>query len=142
MWKMSLVGDERVVLGLDLGQRQDWTALAVVAAAWEREPVTLARGRNWGARVVYLERMRRGSAYTEVGEWVRRVLERNGRPRYGTLVVDATGVGAPVVEMLRGARLGVGLAPVTITGGGKATESTVPRVELMTRFAVGWRRGG
>ena len=66
MWKMSMAGDERVVLGLDLGQRQDWTALAAVMPAWEREPVTMARGRNWQGRVVFLERRRRGSAYAGV----------------------------------------------------------------------------
>ena len=40
MWTVSVNGSEGVVLGLDLGRRQDWTAVAVVATAWEREPVT------------------------------------------------------------------------------------------------------
>ena len=37
------------------------------------------------------------------------------------LVVDATGVGAPVVDMLRAAGLGCDISSVTITGGEKET---------------------
>ena len=48
MWTMSVNGSDRVVLGLDLGQRQDWTALAAVATAWEREPVTGQQPRQAG----------------------------------------------------------------------------------------------
>jgi hypothetical protein len=33
------------------------------------------------------------------------------------MVVDATGVGTPVIEMLRAARMGCELKPVLITGG-------------------------
>jgi hypothetical protein len=56
------------------------------------------------------------------------------------VVVDATGVGAPVVDMLRRARLGATLVPVLITGG--ETESRgggyyrVPKRDLITGLQV------
>ena len=56
------------------------------------------------------------------------------------LVVDATGLGAPVVEMLQGAGLGSRLTAVTITGGEEAHGSgekwSVPKRDLLTGVEV------
>jgi hypothetical protein len=56
------------------------------------------------------------------------------------VVVDATGVGAPVVDMLRRARLGGTLAPVLITGGETETQGAgyyrVPKRDLITGLQV------
>ena len=62
------------------------------------------------------------------------------------LVVDATGVGAPVVEMLRAARLGCEIAAVTITGGEKAKRRAgagwnVPKQDLIAGVQVLLERG-
>jgi len=61
-------------------------------------------------RVRHVERIRLGTAYPEVVGWG----ELAGRT---TMIVDATGVGTPVVDMLRRAGLGRRIAPVLITGG-------------------------
>src|SRR5580698_10126959 len=105
-------------VGLDLGQRQDYSAVAVV----EREERRLAYLAPC-MRVRHLERMPLGTPYVEV---VRRVGEIMRHPALGPwsrLVVDATGVGAPVVEMLRAARPVLRVTAVTITGGDKAQGS-------------------
>src|SRR5713101_931572 len=102
-------------VGLDLGKQQDFTAIAVV----EREEQALA----WmapvfkGLAVRYLERMPLGTPYTEIVERVRELVNHRLVSGRCWLVIDATGVGSPVVDMLRKARLGCGLTAVTITGG-------------------------
>lgn len=100
-----------------MGQRQDFSALVGV----ER----IERGPDWMGlepecvRVLYLERMPLGTPYGRVVEKARAALEGPELRGAHRLVVDATGVGAPVVEMLRGARLGCPVTAVWITGGGR-----------------------
>ena len=57
------------------------------------------------------------------------------------VVVDATGVGAPVVEMLRGARLGCEICAVTITSGDRENETpsgwNVPKQDLIAAMPMG-----
>ena len=86
-----------------------------------------------------------GRLITEV---VRRVVEvaRNGLLAGARrLVVDATGVGLPVVDMLRAARPGCEIAPVLITGG--ATQRYdgrmwhVPKVDLLAGLQGMLERG-
>src|ERR1035438_10329202 len=126
-------------VGLDLGQRQDYSAVAVV----EREERRLAYLAPC-MRVRHLERMPLGTPYVEV---VRRVSEIMGHPALASelgpgsrLVVDATGVGAPVVEMLRAARPVFRVTAVTITSGEKAQgsgeERRVPKKDLMAGLQV------
>ena len=91
--------------GLDLGQRHDPTALAVLEAAdlmaTTPDPVTWERAqvRHFGLR--HLERLPLGTPYTEVAARVRDVLLALRQAGRVTLTVDATGVGAPVVDVLR-----------------------------------------
>jgi hypothetical protein len=90
--------------------------------------------------VRYLQRIPLGTSYTRVvqrvGEVVRhRLLE--GRSR---VVVDATGVGAPVVDLLKAARLECPVTAVTITAGDRAHSSGdrwhVPKRDLLTNLLV------
>src|SRR5580704_8446364 len=124
-------------VGLDLGQKRDFSAVAVV----ER----VARNLAWISpefrhfQVRYLERMPLGTAYVRV---VNRVSEIMQHPALdgGRLVVDATGVGAPVVEMLRGVRPACRVTAVTITSGeqahGRGEEWHVPKKDLMAGLEI------
>lgn len=93
------------VLGLDLGQTTDFTALAVGELVPVKPVQVLIR---------HLERLPKQTPYPVqvaiVGEKVERVKEM-GRT---LLVVDQTGVGRAVVDSFRVARLGVPMWPVTI----------------------------
>jgi hypothetical protein len=120
-------------LGLDLGQRRDFSALAVV----EKEQRELS--------VVHLERMELGTPYPRV---VTRVCEVMRNPKMGgacKLVVDATGVGAPVVDLLRAAGMTARLTAVTITSGERATGQgerwRVPRGDLLAGLEVALEAG-
>lgn len=123
----------RYVLGLDLGLRQDSTALAVVESQ--------AR-----LRVVrYLEKLRLGTPYMQCVERVKKLVNRAPLLGCCSVVVDASGVGAPVVEMMKSANLGCELIPVVITGGESARCSDglwkVPRKELLHGLLVLLERG-
>lgn len=121
------------IIGVDLGQSSDYTALCVLECTGrETGRFTHGRGANTGRgwragevspvyehhyAVRFLERLPIGTPYpvqvARVKElWQRLKAEHNAYP---TLVVDQTGVGRPVVDMLRAAALAP--AAVTITGG-------------------------
>jgi hypothetical protein len=117
-------------IGLDLGQRQDHSAIAVVERPDLRLPWMTRRPSTLLVRRV--ERMALGTPYPRVVARVREIVHGIGEC---TLVVDGTGVGAPVVELLRSARLGCGVTAVTITGGEKESGSgaawSVPKRDLI-----------
>jgi hypothetical protein len=131
-------------IGLDLGQKQDFTAIAVVeraeVATAEIDRVTYERIRETHFGLRYLERVKLGTSYPAIVERVRQVVEGRLATERCTLVVDATGVGAPVMDMLRGARLGCAIVPVVITGGDRATQSggiwRVPKRDLVMGLQV------
>ncbi|MEO8373034.1 MAG: hypothetical protein ABI806_27865, partial [Candidatus Solibacter sp.] len=109
-------------VGLDLGQRNDPTALAVVEwREWEgtRDAVTFERRRETALSLRHVERVPLGTPYPEVVVRVARVLRSRqlGEAARRYLIVDGTGVGPPVVDLLRAERLPATLWPVTITAG-------------------------
>src|SRR5215210_417342 len=133
------------ILGLDLGQAWDYTALAVLEQTWhEIEGVPTTR-----YDVRHLERMPLGTPYPEVVKQVgQRVNALRGLDASVTLVVDQTGVGRPVVDLLRDAALPCRLVPIMITGGQTVTQTEeqhgwvkttsfhVPKRDLVSVFAV------
>jgi hypothetical protein len=131
------------IVGLDIGQRIDYSAIAVLDCVEEvtgfRDPATYEFLRHRTIALRHVERIRLGTAFASV---VDRVGEIVSHPALAgcTLVVDATGVGAPVVELLRAAKLPCRLIPAQITGG--LDESSdgvyyrVPKRDLVTGLQV------
>jgi hypothetical protein len=143
---MGLYQNRWVWIGLDLGQRRDYSAIAVLERVWEQAtPQEFLRSGvdgRWWFRVRMLERLRLDTPYPDV---VRRVKEIAGLPLIAmgrTVVVDGTGVGPPVVDMLRRAGMGCSIAPVLITGGDRPSTGlhggyeSVPRSVLLTSLQV------
>jgi hypothetical protein len=125
-------------LGLDLGQRQDHTAIAV---AQRREVLRGYEGYQFHSVAVrHVERLALGTPYPAVVDRVREILGAREMAGSCSVTVDATGVGAPVVDLLKSARLGCEICPVTITGGDKAhqhaTGWSVPKQDLMGGLQV------
>ena len=118
------------IVGLDLGQARDFTALAVL----ER---VQGEGRPAEYRVRHLERPPRGSSYPRVAARARELLE-HPELRGASLVVDATGVGRPVVDLLREHALDP--VAVTITAGdapgGSGSDLRVPKRDLVATLQV------
>ena len=105
------------IMGVDLGQTADFTAVAVLDVVG---PVDLA-GKpiigEYDYQCVYLERYPLGMPYTEMVRKIRDLLFTPELAGRCVLVVDATGVGAPVIDLLYEA----GLQPISIViHGGKA----------------------
>jgi hypothetical protein len=119
-------------IGVDLGQRRDHTAVAVLERAeveGEWDAVWYRRRREERRSLRHLERVALGTPYPEIVERVR------GLAQSPWLAGRST-----VVDMLRRARLGATLVPVPITGG--ETESRgagyyrVPKQDLITGLQV------
>jgi hypothetical protein len=90
-----------VTVGVDIGQRRDPTAIAVV----EQEH----RGSETHHMVRHIERLPLGTTYPVVAERVAAVVggvHAVTSEESPTLYVDATGVGTPIVDVLRVAGIG------------------------------------
>lgn len=116
-------------IGLDLGQTQDYTALAVL------ERTGVAAQAQYSVR--HLQRFPLGTPYTAIVPAVARLASDPSLSGNVTLVVDQTGVGRPLVEMLMREPGIPSLVPVTITGGHAVTIAAdgsrhVPKKELVT----------
>jgi hypothetical protein len=108
-------------VGLDLGQVSDPTAIAVLERHripqldLGRVPAEIPYRDKWVVR--YAERLSLRTEYPAVIEHMRRLLHTSPLSGNSRLIVDYTGVGRPVYDLLRRARLSpVG---VTITAGDK-----------------------
>jgi hypothetical protein len=97
-------------------------------------------------RLRYLERIPLGTPYPEVVERVVAVTRSRQLAGRCHLAVDGTGVGRPVVDLLRRAKPEAVLQPVTITGGQTETMDQgfyrVPKRDLIVGLQVLLQRGG
>lgn len=119
-----------VYFGLDLGKIGDPAAFVGVERIEHRR--AFMRTALDRIQVRYAERVPLGTPYPKIVERVKEIVTCNEFHGRCTLTVDATGLGAPVVDMLRAARLGCELTPVVITGGERgAGNGNVPKRNLM-----------
>ena len=140
-------------IGLDLGQTRNYTAMAVIERRWHQATVNEfiqsgSRGYNgeYRYRVVGLDRCSLGTPYPAVVDWVKARLREYPTANIQSLVVDATGVGSAVVDLLKRAKLGINLIGTVVTGNqavpvgaGNSTAAgyyTVSRTELLTGLQV------
>ena len=140
-------------LGLDLGQKRSYTAIAVVertvdreerrcALTWEMEWHELSPPR---VAVRHLERIGLGTSYVDVVDRVRELVWSDALRGKTKLVVDATGAGAPVVDLFRKDEelkracelLAVTITSGTVAGRGpKKGDWQVPKQDLMTGLVL------
>lgn len=148
-------------IGLDLGQSNDFTALAIVEMV-EGE----ASGPSFRAGTLHnkkhsphmhlrhLERYPLRTPYPEIADNVATLLKSedlltyttddflNSVTHYPELVIDATGVGAPVADLLR--QRGLTFRSVIITGGDKvhgSRRARVPKRDLVSALEVSLQTG-
>jgi len=95
-------------VGLDLGQSQDFTAVSVLRLHLNK------------LEIVHLERYPLGTSYPDIVRKVKSLLATPKLAGKSTLVVDYTGCGRPVVDMLR--EKGLQCEAISITSGGKARQ--------------------
>ena len=131
-----------VFVGVDLGKRENPSAI-VVLERFEVMPeyTDVLRGAGLSRRYVVrqAERLALGTPYTEVVKRVKQVVTAVMARMPSSscnLVVDESGPGVPVVEMMRAAGMGCAICGYTITNGAAATGSSVPRAEIVTRVQL------
>jgi hypothetical protein len=139
------------VIGLDLGQSADYTALSVVQDVLTSD----ARGRKHRSlHLRHLERYPLRTLYPDIAEGVTSLMRdpklspeefyggriRRTRPE---LIVDQTGVGPAVTDLLK--RKGLKFRAVTITGGNVTNYSDgswhVPKRDLVGALEVPFHTG-
>jgi hypothetical protein len=147
-------------IALDLGKRQDYTALTVLAEREEREQVRRTfknrvqteMSRKWTFSGYWLQHLQRWSLGTKYKQIAADVAELTRRPPFvgteTTLVVDRGGVGEAVYEQIAGRVEGgaVEIDSVTITGGRKVTLAgpghyRVPKRDLVAALQVAVQNG-
>ena len=139
------------VVGVDLGQKRDHTAIVMVEKPY-RHPLLSTQDETLTVRLA--ERLPLGISYPRMVEVVKFVVGMGMRLGYVPgqvackVVVDATGVGRPVVDALKDAGLGCQVTAVTITGGDKqnyrrggGSSMNVPKQDLISQLLLALEEG-
>lgn len=122
----------RFYAGLDLGQARDFTAMAIL----ERSQKEC----RWELRL--LHRFPLGTAYPSLVESMRDIVRRPPLLGNVQLVIDATGVGRPVLDIFRKGNMGHGVVGVSIHGGDAVSKDPsisgyrVPKRDLVSNLQL------
>jgi len=152
LWNSRLVWDEcewrplrtDSIVGVDLGQTTDFSAVAIIQQTekpGDWNAATFAREIEVRRDVNHLEKMALGTPYPDVVARLCAIIRSKALEntnRY--LVVDTSGVGRPVVDLLERQNLPCRILRVTMTGGAGETmskgEYRVPKRDLVTGLAL------
>jgi hypothetical protein len=119
------------LFGIDPGQAHDPTAVALIEWDTDKDPTYRLRG---------LHRFRLGTSYTDIPRALASRLASEPLKGHVAVVIDATGVGAPVVDHFRNEINDVPIYAITITGGANVTgtnkEPHVPKRDLISTTSV------
>jgi len=127
------------LIGCDLAQASDFSAVVGLERSWHKELMKTRSGPHFVEVAHYLlGHLHRWPLKTSYPQIVSDVCDLVKRPPFSrpALVVDQTGVGAPVVDMLRAANPAAIIKPMLITSG-HTTKSVdgvwhVPKKELVS----------
>ncbi|HEC61102.1 MAG TPA: hypothetical protein ENI27_02480 [bacterium] len=139
----------KYLVGVDHGQAQDYTAIVVL----ERREITEPPGadvENWHPalhgnikivnlyEVRHIERPPLGTSYPDIVDRLKTILAAPELQVEVAIIVDQTGAGRPVLDMMQRSRIfPIG---ITITGGSTATRSDggfhVPKKELVAALQL------
>jgi hypothetical protein len=130
-----------LIVGVDVGQAIDPTVITV-ADAYVPEPADVDDHPEYELMIRWLEKVPLGTSYVAVVERIATVAEQAAMFGPTMIVLDATGVGRPLVDMLR-RRTSVSMRAVTFTAGRFADEAhhdpynyRVPKRDLVTALEV------
>ncbi|MBI5280167.1 MAG: hypothetical protein HY858_00690 [Candidatus Solibacter usitatus] len=138
-----------IFLGFDLGQRQDPAALVLLQRTHEPTgrlcPITRETEMELRFALIHAQRIPLRTPYLEIVSRLAHLIPTLNQRALKTLAVDASGVGAPVVELLKDARLQANIYPITISASGHPHSSPhggyiVPRRDLITNLRVLFER--
>ncbi|MCS7042584.1 MAG: hypothetical protein N2036_10645 [Bryobacteraceae bacterium] len=153
--------EPHLFFGLDLGRRHDPSALVALERAAlpanRIDPVTFQPETRVVFRLRLAHRFPLGLPYLELLRRLPALLSTPATPAWPvlpghparphkTLAVDASGVGAPIVELLRRLPLDAAILPITITAGHHPAPDPhggelVPRRDLLSRLRILFESG-
>ena len=121
----------KFLLGLDLGQVLDYTALAIIEK--------IAEGNGEATyHLRHIQRFPLKTTYPQIVDNVCEIFNSDKISKYSKLIVDATGVGRPVVDLFK--KKQIRPKAITITGGYDVIkdngEYKVPKRDLVTNLQV------
>jgi hypothetical protein len=141
-------GTRRFFAALDLGQVSDFSTLAVIERiqlVGDWDPVAFAWKKRTMLRLRYLERIPLGTPYPDVVSRVKDVMGQVAAEGVCELTVDGTGVGRPVVDLLRRSGLSCKLQAAIITGGISESQSDgyhhIPKKDLIAGLQLALQLG-
>ena len=137
---------DRYIIGIDLGQAQDWTAIIV-------DGVNVAPN-GWGEdesdfTSIHINRPPLRTSYLDIVESLNPILKKLEEAGCSdpSIVVDKTGVGAGVVEMFEARYPDNNIISINITGGNEAREIphenlwNVPKKLLVSALQISLQNG-
>ena len=129
-------------VGADIGKSSDPTAIVAVEVFRPERVTPRDRWPQVRHRIRWIERVPLGTDYPRVVNKIASVAEAAQANGWGNvaIVLDSTGVGEPVKDMLRH-RTSIQLRAITFTGAEKATQAgtfdwNVPKIDLVTALEV------
>ncbi len=145
-----LAEKSEMYLGLDLGKRQDHTALVAVELTFQnglKSAVTQGIPLLPTLTVRHVDRLALDTETLKIPRWVRDIAQRFAPSCYapkqrGTVLVDATGNGHTIIELLRADHIpNYRMKPICISGGQVSHQlkdgyTSVPRADLLTSLKV------
>ena len=129
-------------IALDFGKLQDHSALTLleyrVIPTGTLDPYTRQPLFRRELHLRLIERFPLHTPFLQVLARVSRLAQHYAIQHHGSLIVDATGLGDPLVELIQAQRLPLNFVPVKITSGLQVTRSTaghnVPKSILIARL--------
>lgn len=132
-------------LGVDFGSQQDYTALAlirrheVVKTSQNVAGIITQEDLKIEYQLIFLERIQLGTAYHLIIERVKAILRDEDMRGEIMVIPDATGVGIPIIQMMR--RSGVSpMVGITIHGGASVSRNeygyNVPKRDLVSSLVM------
>jgi hypothetical protein len=146
--------EKTLCIGLDLGQAKDFSALAIIECARiatttkkpnEKPNCTNTKDEITQLNCIHLQRWQLRTSYpsivADVVEMINGLDPERIKGGKTVLAIDATGVGAPVVDLFKRERINATLAPIQIVAGANVSEENgmtrVPKRDLVSVIQVG-----
>jgi hypothetical protein len=130
----------RFLIGFDLGQRDSHSAIAILELLTintrDRDPVTYEFVLAHELRLTHIERIPLDRSYHGIAQHLRATIAKLPTPKRADLVLDATGSGAPFVDLLLSlGAVGADVTRVAFTSGTRQSYSSrvhlVPKKDLL-----------
>lgn len=128
----------KLILAIDIGRDGNPSAIVIIELTVRElglDKTTYMQALRKVFRVRWLEKIPLGTPYMDVVRRVKELVATDALKGRCDVVVDATGVGGPIVELLREAKMGCAVVELVITSGqsdgGEGMDRKVPRKNLL-----------